>query len=85
MRFGLFVPQGWRLDLVGIDPAEQWEVMRDLATMRRRRPLGVAVGLRPLPHRADADRRGHATRPGSLMAALAATTRGSGSARCAPA
>lgn len=31
MRFGLFVPQGWRLDLVGIDPAAQWGVMRDLA------------------------------------------------------
>jgi hypothetical protein len=21
MRFGLFVPEGWRLDLVGVDPA----------------------------------------------------------------
>jgi F420-dependent oxidoreductase-like protein len=31
MRFGMFVPQGWRLDLAGIDPAEQWEVMKGLA------------------------------------------------------
>ena len=31
MRFGIFIPQGWRLDLVGIDPAAQWMVMRDLA------------------------------------------------------
>ncbi|MCG7593215.1 LLM class F420-dependent oxidoreductase [Mycobacterium sp. PSTR-4-N] len=31
MRFGLFIPQGWRLDLVGIDPGDQWGVMRDLA------------------------------------------------------
>jgi len=31
VRFGIFIPQGWRLDLVGIDPAEQWAVMRDLA------------------------------------------------------
>ncbi|MBF6130454.1 LLM class F420-dependent oxidoreductase [Nocardia brasiliensis] len=31
MRFGIFIPQGWRLDLVGIDPADQWRVMRDLA------------------------------------------------------
>src|SRR3712207_495450 len=31
MRFGIFVPQGWRHDLVGIDPAEHWTVMRDLA------------------------------------------------------
>lgn len=32
MRFGLFIPQGWRLDLVDIDPSNQWEVMRTLAT-----------------------------------------------------
>ncbi|MGN5238687.1 LLM class F420-dependent oxidoreductase [Rhodococcus sp. SJ-3] len=31
MRFGYFVPQGWRLDLVGVAPADQWRVMRDLA------------------------------------------------------
>ena len=31
MRFGMFVPQGWRHDLVGIEPAEQWEAMRGLA------------------------------------------------------
>ena len=31
MRFGLFVPQGWRLDLVGIAPEEQWPTMRRLA------------------------------------------------------
>lgn len=27
MRFGLFVPQGWRHDLVGVDPAQQWSAM----------------------------------------------------------
>jgi F420-dependent oxidoreductase-like protein len=32
MRFGLFIPQGWRLDLVDIEPAKHWGVMRDLAT-----------------------------------------------------
>jgi len=31
MRFGVFIPQGWRLDLVGIAPAEQWPTMRRLA------------------------------------------------------
>ncbi|GAY11359.1 TIGR03560 family F420-dependent LLM class oxidoreductase [Pseudonocardia sp. N23] len=30
-RFGMFVPQGWRLDLVGVDPADQWGVMKGLA------------------------------------------------------
>ena len=31
MRFGLFVPQGWRLDLAGIDPADQWRAMLGVA------------------------------------------------------
>ena len=31
MRFGLFIPQGWRLDLVDIPTDEHWAVMRDLA------------------------------------------------------
>ncbi len=31
MRFGVFVPQGWRLDLAGIEPAEQWRTMLRLA------------------------------------------------------
>jgi F420-dependent oxidoreductase-like protein len=31
MRFGLFVPQGWRLDLVVIDPADQWAAMLGVA------------------------------------------------------
>jgi F420-dependent oxidoreductase-like protein len=31
MRFGLFIPQGWRHDLVGIDPEQQWAVMNGLA------------------------------------------------------
>jgi F420-dependent oxidoreductase-like protein len=31
MRVGVFIPQGWRLDLIGIPPDEQWSVMRDVA------------------------------------------------------
>jgi len=31
MRFGLFVPQGWRLDLAGIDTAEHWPAMLSIA------------------------------------------------------
>jgi F420-dependent oxidoreductase-like protein len=31
MRFGLFIPQGWRHDLVGIDPAQHWATMSALA------------------------------------------------------
>src|SRR5262245_58368086 len=31
MRFGAFVPQGWRMDLVGIAPEQQWDTMLGLA------------------------------------------------------
>jgi F420-dependent oxidoreductase-like protein len=31
MRFGTFVPQGWRMDLAGIDPSEHWATMSGLA------------------------------------------------------
>jgi F420-dependent oxidoreductase-like protein len=31
MRFGIFVPQGWRLDLTGIDPKDHWSTMLDIA------------------------------------------------------
>ncbi len=31
MRFGTFIPQGWRFDLVDIDPADHWRVMATLA------------------------------------------------------
>ncbi len=32
MRFGVFIPQGWRMDLVGIEPDRHWETMSSLAT-----------------------------------------------------
>ncbi len=31
MRFGTFVPQGWRLDLVGIAPEDHWSTMLGVA------------------------------------------------------
>src|SRR4051812_10991063 len=31
MRFGVFIPQGWRLELAGIDPSEHWSTMSRLA------------------------------------------------------
>jgi F420-dependent oxidoreductase-like protein len=31
MRFGVFIPQGWRLDLAGVPATEHWATMRDLA------------------------------------------------------
>lgn len=31
MKLGLFIPQGWRVDLAGIDPDQHWGVMAGLA------------------------------------------------------
>ena len=39
MRFGMFVPQGWRLDLVGIDPAQQWNTRLDSARRAEAGPV----------------------------------------------
>jgi F420-dependent oxidoreductase-like protein len=39
MRFGLFVPQGWRLDLAGISPADQWTTMLDVARAAENGPF----------------------------------------------
>ena len=38
MKFGAFVPQGWRMDLVGIPAAEQWPTM--LAAAKKIEALG---------------------------------------------
>jgi F420-dependent oxidoreductase-like protein len=39
MRFGMFVPQGWRLDLAGIDPADHWDTMLGLARVAEEGPF----------------------------------------------
>ena len=48
MRFGLFVPQGWRLDLVGIAPAEDrlrpYVPADALARTMRQQRTGPLVG-----------------------------------------
>lgn len=73
MRFGLFIPQGWRLDLVGIRPEQHWEVMSDLATYADGGPwdsLWVYDHFHTVPIPT-----GEATHEAwSLMAAYAATT-----------
>ncbi|WP_448074097.1 LLM class F420-dependent oxidoreductase [Georgenia yuyongxinii] len=74
MRFGLFLPQGWRLDLVGIDDSQHWPTMRSLA---RRADAGdfweslwVYDHFHTTPHATE-----EATHEAwSLMAALAAST-----------
>ncbi|OBK47534.1 LLM class F420-dependent oxidoreductase [Mycobacterium sp. 1081908.1] len=73
MRFGLFIPQGWRMDLVGIEPEKHWAVMRDLAAHADDGPwdsLWVYDHFHTVPMPT-----GEATHEAwSLMAAYAATT-----------
>ena len=74
MRFGIFIPQGWRFDLVGIDPARQWGVMHDLAQAAEAGPwesLWVYDHFHTTPVPSD-----EATHEAwTLMAALAASTK----------
>jgi F420-dependent oxidoreductase-like protein len=73
VRFGLFIPQGWRLDLVDIPPATQWEVMSGLAAHADAGPwdsLWVYDHFHTVPVPTD-----EATHEAwSLMSAYAATT-----------
>jgi F420-dependent oxidoreductase-like protein len=39
MRFGLFVPQGWRLDLAGIDTKDHWATMLGIAQAAEEGPF----------------------------------------------
>ena len=55
-RFGVFVPQGWRMDLVEIDdPIEQYEAMTRAAQAADARrggtPSGCSTTFTPSPHR----------------------------------
>jgi F420-dependent oxidoreductase-like protein len=73
MRFGLFLPQGWRLDLVGVEPENQWPTMLDFARRVEAGPwesLWVYDHFHTVPVATD-----EATHEAwTLMAALAATT-----------
>ncbi|MEP6599907.1 MAG: LLM class F420-dependent oxidoreductase [Actinomycetota bacterium] len=73
MRFGLFVPQGWRLDLAGIAPADHWRTMLDVAQLAEAGPyesVWVYDHFHTIPIPTD-----EATYEAwTLMAALAAAT-----------
>jgi len=73
MRFGLFVPQGWRLDLTGIDPSAHWSTMLEVARAAEAGPfesIWVYDHFHTVPVPTD-----EATHEAwSLMAAFAAAT-----------
>ncbi|MET0716482.1 MAG: LLM class F420-dependent oxidoreductase [Mycetocola sp.] len=74
MRFGTFIPQGWRHDLIGIDPAEHWETMSGLAAHADAGPwesIWVYDHFHTVPIPSD-----EATHEAwTLMSAFAATTK----------
>ncbi|MBC3191635.1 LLM class F420-dependent oxidoreductase [Pseudonocardia sp. C8] len=74
MRFGLFVPQGWRLDLVGIDPVAQWDVMRGLADHADRGDAWESIWVYDHFHTVPEPTDEACHEAWSLMAAFAATT-----------
>lgn len=74
MRFGLFIPQGWRLDLVGIDPAAQWDVMRGVAEHADRGDVWESVWVYDHFHTVPEPTDEACHEAWSLMAAFAATT-----------
>lgn len=74
MRFGIFIPQGWRLDLVGVDPAAQWGVMRDLAARADANPAWESLWVYDHFHTVPQPTEEATHEAWTLMAAFAAAT-----------
>jgi F420-dependent oxidoreductase-like protein len=73
MRFGVFIPQGWRLDLAGVPAAEQWATMRDLAQAVDAGPF-ESVWVYDHFHTVPVPTQEATPEAWSLMAAFAAST-----------
>ena len=57
--FGAFMPQGWKMELSGIDGAEaKWDKAVEIALLAEAARLRLDLGLRPLPQRAATGPRG---------------------------
>ncbi|MEP6650037.1 MAG: LLM class F420-dependent oxidoreductase [Lapillicoccus sp.] len=74
MRFGIFVPQGWRMDLVGIDPAQQWDTMLRLARRADDNPDWESIWVFDHFHTVPEPSQEATHEAWSLMAAFGATT-----------
>ena len=75
MRFGLFIPQGWRMDLVGIEPDQHWGVMAGLAERAEMTRLWESVWVYDHFHTVPVPSQEATHEAWTLMAALAAVTR----------
>ena len=73
MKFGMFVPQGWRLDLVGIDPVDQWDAMLRVAKQAEAGPF-ESIWVYDHFHTVPIPTQEATHEAWALMAALAAAT-----------
>jgi F420-dependent oxidoreductase-like protein len=73
MRFGLFVPQGWRLDLAGIDTKDHWATMLGVAQAAEDGPF-ESVWVFDHFHTVPVPTQEATHEAWTLMAALAAAT-----------
>jgi len=73
MRFGLFIPQGWRLDLVGVDTADHWPTMLRVAQLAEAGPW-ESIWVYDHFHTTPAPTSEATHEAWTLMAALAAAT-----------
>ena len=74
MKFGLFVPQGWRMDLVGIDPGQHWGVMAGLARRADANEDWTSIWVYDHFHTVPEPSREATHEAWTLMGALAAVT-----------
>ena len=75
MRFGVFIPQGWRFDLVGIDPAQHWGTMLGLATRADENPDWESIWVYDHFHTTPVPSQEATHEAWSLMAAYGAATK----------
>ena len=74
MKFGLFIPQGWRMDLVGIDPDQHWGVMAGLAHRADENELWSSIWVYDHFHTVPVPSDEATHEAWTLMAAFAAAT-----------
>ncbi len=74
MRFGIFVPQGWRMDLVGIEPDQHWGVVAGLAQRYEDLPAWESLWVYDHFHTVPEPSEEATHEAWTLMAGLAAVT-----------
>ncbi|MFD1717888.1 LLM class F420-dependent oxidoreductase [Georgenia deserti] len=74
MRFGMFIPQGWRFDLVGIDESQHWATMSSLARRADAGELWESVWVYDHFHTTPRPSEEATHEAWSLMAGLGAVT-----------